>query len=547
MDAKVASKDRDWWKRRPVYQIYPRSFLDTNGDGLGDLAGITQGLASIKALGAGIVWLSPIFFSPMADNGYDMADYCRIDPRFGTMDDFEALLARAAQLDLKVVLDIALNHTSIEHPWFVAAARDPASPYRDFYHWREKPNNWQSIFGGPAWSQVPDGAYYLHLFDKTQADLNWENPAVRQHIYDAMRFWLTKGVAGFRLDVVTVISKPDGLPDVADPRPGPLYQVLAGGPNLHPWLREMHGEVFDHFDCVAIGEGPGLNPDRAAALVDPEDPMLDMIYHFDFVDPPKRADQPWDRVWFKSVFARWDHGIGPRGWNSCVIGNHDLRRLVSRFGDPNVADCQVAKALAAAYLLQRVTPFIYQGDELGLGDTVITSYDDLDDVWAKTTYRLAREAGASQAQALAKATAMTRDHARTPYPWTPEGGFTTGTPWLEPTPNKGGVDLATQMADPHSVWAFYRFLLKLREDDPDTWVFGAYEDMAPGHPDLFVFKRGMHGLVCINFGTQPHRLSDLDATLLEGRHLLAVSGDLDGDRLAPWACCVFGKADLGGV
>ncbi|GIU66685.1 alpha-amylase family glycosyl hydrolase [Candidatus Phycosocius spiralis] len=543
MDAKATPIDRDWWKRRPVYQIYPRSFLDTNGDGVGDLVGITQGLTALKALGAGIVWLSPIFFSPMADNGYDMADYCRIDPRFGTMADFEALLAQAALLDLKIVLDIALNHTSIEHPWFVAAARDPTSPYRDFYHWREKPNNWHSIFGGPAWSQVPDGAYYLHLFDKTQADLNWDNPTVRQHIYEAMRFWLTKGVSGFRLDVVTVISKPAGLPDVADPSPGPLYKALAIGPNLHPWLREMRREVFDHYDCVAIGEGPGLNPVRAAQLVDPADPMLDMIYHFDFVDPPQRANQPWDRVWFKSVFSRWDQAIGPRGWNTCVLGNHDLRRLISRFGDQNVNDGQVAKALAAAYLLQRATPFIYQGDELGLGDTIITSFEDLNDVWAKTTYRLELEVGGTEAQALAKAAAMTRDHARTPYPWTPLGGFTTGTPWLKPTLNKGGVDLATQMADPNSVWSFYRFALKLREADPATWIFGAYEDIAPEHPDVFVFKRGEYGLVSINFGSQPYHLCDLDHNLLEGRRLLAAFGDVEGDQLGPWACCIFGRGN----
>jgi oligo-1,6-glucosidase len=529
--------DETWWKTRSVYQIYPRSYRDANGDGVGDLAGITQGLSAIKALGAGIVWMSPIFLSPMVDNGYDMSGYREIDPLFGTMADFEALLAEAKRLDLKIVLDIALNHTSIDHPWFQAALADPAGPYRDYYIWRNEPNNWQSIFGGPAWSKAAgDDAYYLHLFDKTQADLNWENPAVREEIYASMRFWLDKGVSGFRLDVVTVISKPPGLPDAPDPRPKPLYHLLAGGPRLHEWLRDMRREVFDLYDCVAIGEGPGLNPERAGAIVNPADPMLHMIYHFDFVDPPgSRLGNDWDRVWFKSVFDRWDKGIGPAGWNSCVVGNHDLRRLIARFGDPDADPERVAKALAATYVLQRATPFIYQGDELGLGDTTITGVDELDDVWAKTTYRLARSKGQSEAEALAKAVAMSRDHARTPYPWTPEGGFSAGTAWLKPTPNRGGVDLASQESDAKSVWAFYRALLALRSKDPESWVFGAYEDLLPDHEGLFVFRRGQRGLVCVNLGGKTFGLPETITALLSQRACLYSSGEVSSTQMGPWS------------
>ncbi|MFN7496522.1 MAG: alpha-glucosidase [Hyphomonadaceae bacterium] len=529
--------DETWWKTRSVYQIYPRSFRDANGDGMGDLAGITQGLSAIKALGAGIVWMSPIFRSPMVDNGYDMSGYREIDPLFGTMADFEALLAEAKRLDLKIVLDIALNHTSIDHPWFQAALADPSGPYRDYYIWRDEPNNWQSIFGGPAWSKADgDDAFYLHLFDKTQADLNWENPEVREEIYGAMRFWLDKGVSGFRLDVVTVISKPPGLPDAPDPRPMPLYDMLAGGPRLHEWLRDMRREVFGLYDCVAIGEGPGLNPERAAAVVNPADPMLHLIYHFDFVDHTgARHGKDWDRVWFKSVFDRWDKGIGPNGWNSCVVGNHDLRRLITRFGDSKADPDLVAKALAATYVLQRATPFIYQGDELGLGDTTITSVDELDDVWAKTTYRLALSKGNSEAEALAKAVAMTRDHARTPYPWTPEGGFGTGTPWLKPTPNRGGVDLASQQADEHSVWAFYRALLELRAKDTETWVFGAYEDLLPEHESLFAYRRGAYGLVCVNLGGQTCALPETITALLAERTCILTSGDVTPTHMGPWS------------
>jgi oligo-1,6-glucosidase len=530
-----------WWKSRTIYQVYPRSFLDTNADGIGDIAGITKGLDAIKDLGAGIVWISPLFVSPMADNGYDMADYKAIDPIFGTLADFEAMVARAKVLDLKIVLDIALNHTSVAHPWFQAALNDPSGPFRDFYHWREVPNNWPSIFGGPAWSR-PDGdtQFYLHLFDKTQADLNWANPAVRAAIHDALRFWLDKGVDGFRLDVVTVISKPHGLPDAPDPRPVPLYELLAGGPDLHPWLREMHAAVFSHYDCVAIGEGPGLNPARSAALINPNDPMLDMIYHFDLVDGFDNTHVgEWDRVWFKSVFTRWDRGIGPYGWNSCVLGNHDLRRLVSRFGADGAMRGDSAKALAAVCLLQRATPFIYQGDELAMGDAVFTDMGQLDDVWAKTTYDLARAKGSDYRKAFAKAARMTRDHARTPYNWSSDGGFSSGTPWLLQTDGRINGNLADQIDDPLSVRSFYKALIALRTKDPDTWVTGLYEDLLPDHSDLFAFLRGASGLVVINLRSKPTPVPSVLRAQMLGLTCIVSSGDLVDDTLSPWAAYIF--------
>jgi oligo-1,6-glucosidase len=530
-----------WWKSRTIYQVYPRSFLDTNGDGIGDINGITKGLDQIKELGAGIVWISPLFVSPMADNGYDMADYKSIDPLFGTMADFDAMVARAKELDLKIVLDIALNHTSTQHPWFQSAINDPSGPYRDYYHWRDAPNNWLSIFGGPAWNQPEgDNQYYLHLFDKTQADLNWANPAVRHSIYDALRFWLDRGVDGFRLDVVTVVSKPIGLPDAPDPRPVPLYDMLAGGPELHSWLREMHKEVFAHYDCVAIGEGPGLTPARSAAIVNPDDPMLDMIYHFDLVDGHNNAASgAWDRVWFKSVFARWDNGIGPKGWNSCVVGNHDLRRLVSRFGDDGGFRVLSAKALAAVCLLQRATPLIYQGDELGMADAHFSRMDQLDDVWAKTTYSMARAKGLDHDAAFAKAARMTRDHARTPYNWSPEGGFTSGTPWLLQTDCKNGNNLADQKADPASIRSFYQSLIALRSDDPETWVYGAYHDLLPSHPALYAFSRGDRGIVVVNLTDSPAQLPTELQGHLQERDIALRSGDFSGERFGPWAVHVF--------
>jgi glycosidase len=532
-----------WWKTRTVYQVYPRSFLDTNGDGIGDINGITKGLDAIKDLGAGIVWISPLFVSPMADNGYDMADYKAIDPLFGTMADFDAMIVRAKELDLKIVLDIALNHTSIAHPWFQAALSDPTGPYRDFYHWKDAPNNWPSIFGGPAWSR-PEGdtQFYLHLFDKTQADLNWTNPAVRGAIYDALKFWLDKGVDGFRLDVVTVISKPEDLPDVPDPKPVPLYDMLAGGPDLRAWLREMNAAVFANYDCVAIGEGPGLNPQRSAALVDPHDPMLNMIYHFDLVDGFSNAAQgDWDRVWFKSVFKRWNDGIGERGWNSCVLGNHDLRRLVSRFGDDQNYREESAKALAAICLLQRATPFIYQGDEIAMADANFTSLDQLNDVWAKTTYDLARVKGHDHDAAFARAARMTRDHARTPYNWTYEGGFSEGTPWLLQTKCESGYNLEAQKGEPGSVWGFYSMAIKIRAIYSESFVTGDYEDLYPDHPELYVFARDGTSLVVINLTSKTVKMPEDLMHMVAGREheIILSSGDMADGHIQPWSVFIY--------
>lgn len=497
-----------WWKRTVFYQIYPKSFRDVTGDGVGDIRGITAQIPYLQRLGVGALWLSPVFASPMVDNGYDVSDYKAVNPLFGTMADVEDLIAAVHGAGLRLVFDIALNHTSIDHPWFQDALA--GGEKRDWYHWRDgrcgaAPNNWQSIFGGPAWSK-PEGhdQFYLHLFDRTQADLNWDNPAVRAAIHDAMRFWLTKGVDGFRLDVVTVISKTPDLRDVVDPRPAPLYRHLADGPRLHEFLREMRREVFSHFDCVAIGEAPGVDPARAAKLVDPADPILDMIYHFDHVAMNPVVQKPWDRRRFKRVFSDWDTGIGPHGWNSVVLSNHDLGRVVSRFGN-GAADS--AKAFMTLVLLQRASPFIYQGDEIGMTNCAFAGISELDDVWAKTTYAIALQEGLGPDAAFQRALAMTRDHARTPMQWTGEAGagFSEAKPWLPLNPNAAHINVAQQEADPDSVLAYVRALIALRRNDP-LWIEGAYEDLAPEDPHIFRFAR-TQGLrraeVAINLGSEP--------------------------------------------
>ena len=532
----------NWWKRAVVYQVYPKSFRDVTGDGVGDIRGITDKLPYLADLGVGALWLSPIFASPMIDNGYDTSDYEAVNPLFGTMDDAEELIEESRKRGIRIVFDIALNHTSTQHPWFHNARNH--GDKRDWYWWRDgrcgaAPNNWRSIFGGPAWSQ-PEGSddYYLHLFDKSQADLNWENPAVRSAIHDAMRFWLDKGVGGFRLDVVTVISKEPELRDVIDPRPAPLYRHIAGGPRLHEFLREMNREVFDHYDCVAIGEAPGVDPQRAAKLVDPADPMLDMIYHFDLaamnpVTGGATVDD-WDRAAFKRVFSAWDKGIGADGWNSVVLSNHDLGRVVSRFGDVEHHWAESAKMLLTLVLTQRATPFVYQGDEIGMTNCPFERYDDLDDVWAKTTYRLKREAGADHAEAFAAALAMTRDHARTPFQWdaTPFAGFSTVKPWLPVNPDHKSLNAAAQTDDARSIHAYVKRLIALRAADP-LWIFGAFEDLAPAREDVFVYTRvheGRRGTVALNLTGADARV-DLPA----GDMLLCNrEAPHPADMLGPW-------------
>lgn len=528
-----------------IYQIYPKSFRDGDGDGIGDLRGIIAGLPHIADLGVRWVWLSPIFTSPMIDNGYDVSDYLGINPLFGTMADFEDMIAAGQRLGIRFILDIALNHTSSAHPWFQAALGDPQSPYRDWYHFRPAgapANNWQSIFGGPAWSLASNkDVQYLHLFDASQPDLNWENPAVRAAIFAAMRFWLDLGVGGFRLDVVSVISKPPGLPDAHDPRPAPLYAQLAHGPRLKEFLREMHAAVFAHYDGLAIGEAPGVDSELAASLVDPADPMLDLLYHFDLVAPVRDAHGDWDRIAFKRVFSAWDQGIGPRGTNTIVLSNHDLGRIVSRFGDAGAYRNESAKALLALVLLMRGVPFLYQGDELGLPNTPFANMAELDDVWAKTTYRLRREAGASEEEAFEDAAAMTRDHARTPFPWdgTRHAGFTRAArPWLKLHPDAGQFHRAAQAADPASVLAFARALIALRQGDA-LWRGGDFRDLAPMDHDVFHFARtlgGQTGQVMINLRSCPVEMpAPAPSTESDGLRVCNYGpGAASGALLRPW-------------
>ena len=499
------------FKDAVIYQIYPRSFADSDGDGIGDLPGILSRLDYLADLGVDVLWLSPIFASPNADNGYDISDYEAIMPQFGTMADFDALLAGVHRRGMRLVLDLVVNHSSDEHDWFQQSRQDKTNPYRDYYIWRPPsaaggpPNDWQSFFSGPAWQfDAQTGEYYLHLFAKKQPDLNWEHPPLRQAIYRMMRFWLDKGVDGFRMDVIPFLSKDPAFPDYPAGRSGDLT-IYANGPRIHEFLTEMNREVMQHYSCMTIGEGFGVSADQANLYVGRDRHELDMIYHFDhavpreeqrFVNPAPEFTLPQ----LKAVFARWNDAISTEGWQNIYFGNHDNPRVLSRFGSLRFPR-ESATLLATVLLTQRGTPTIYQGDELGMTNCRFDSIDEFDDIQVKNAWQTLVASGKYPASVfLETANQIARDHARTPMQWTnvlgeftldeftPGAGFTTGMPWLKVNPNHAVINVARQEQDPQSVLNFYRRLLRWRKQMPVLHE-GLCHDLLPDHPTLWAFDR----------------------------------------------------------
>ena len=513
----MSSTDQPWWKDAVVYQIYPRSFSDSNGDGIGDLPGITARLDHLQELGIDTVWLSPHFDSPNADNGYDVRDYRAVMREFGTMADFDEMLAAMRARGMRLVIDLVVNHTSDEHAWFVESRSSRDNPYRDYYIWRDgvdggPPNNYPSFFSGSAW-QLDDatGQYYLHYFAVKQPDLNWENPAVRTEVHDLMRFWLDKGVAGFRMDVIPFISKQPGLPDlVGDERFAP-QDVYAHGPRVHEFLHDMHDDVLAPYDALSIGEAFGVALDDALLFTDSRRGELSMIFHFDIarMDRQHYRRTGRDLPTMKALYTAIDRAGGEYGWNTSFLGNHDNARVVSHFGDdhPEWRE-RSAKALATLILTQRATPFIYQGDELGMTNFPFERIEQYDDVEVKGLWRTLVETGKVPAETmLAELRHTSRDHSRTPMQWTagPEGGFTTGTPWLAVNPNHPGINAESQRADQQSVFHHHRRLIALRRAEP-TLVHGAFHDIDPEHPQVFAYTRTsaeQRFVVLISFGREP--------------------------------------------
>ena len=504
-----------WWKSAVVYQIYPRSFADSDGDGIGDLGGIRARLDHLQALGIDVLWLSPIYPSPQDDNGYDISDYEDVDPVFGTLADLDGLLADLHARGMRLVMDLVVNHTSDEHPWFVESRASKDSPKRDWYFWREQPNNWTSAFSGSAWElDEATGEHYLHVFSRKQPDLNWENPEVRRAVYSMMNRWLERGVDGFRMDVINFISKAPGLPDGAT---GAGWRQMGGehyvcGPRIHEFLQEMHREVFAGRDeLLNVGEMPGVTIEEAKRFTDPARAEVDMVFQFEHVnldqDGTKWKPFPLDLRDLKRSFGRWQEGLAESGWNSLYWNNHDQPRIVSRWGDDGEHRVRSAKALGTLLHLHRGTPYVYQGEELGMTNMAFGSIDDFRDIEALNHYAEAVAEGEDPGAVLASMQPMNRDNARTPMQWddSPHAGFTTGEPWIAVNPNHAQINAAAALADPDSVFHHYRRLIELRHEEPAV-AHGDFTMLLDDDPQLYAFTRALDGtelLVVVNVSGEP--------------------------------------------
>ena len=497
-----------WWKEAVVYQIYPRSFMDSNGDGVGDLKGITSKLDYLKELGVDVIWMSPIYQSPNDDNGYDISDYQAIMKEFGTMEDFDELLCEAHKRGLKIVMDLVVNHTSDEHYWFVESRKAEKNPYSDYYIWRDgkpdgsEPNNWGSCFGGSAWQYDEGrGQYYLHLFSKKQPDLNWDNPKVREEVFRMMTWWCEKGIDGFRMDVISMISKTKEMPD--GPIKG-LYGDYASycihGPNVHTYLKEMNEKVLSRYDLMTVGETAGVTPEQACLYAGNDTGELNMVFQFEHVDVHgkygKWNNQRMPLTSLKKILSKWQNELFGKAWNSLFWDNHDQPRAVSRFGDDSPEYRVVsAKMLATCLHMMHGTPYIYQGEELGMTNYPFESPADFKDIESVHAYEEWCESGRVSHELFWPCiTAVSRDNARTPIQWddTENAGFSTGTPWMPVNTNYREINARAAMADPESVFHYYQKLIVLRKQYP-VIVYGSYQLLLEDSEELFVYIREYEG------------------------------------------------------
>ena len=494
---------KNWWKESVVYQIYPRSYKDTSGNGLGDIDGIIEKLEHIKSLGVDIIWLCPIYESPNDDNGYDISDYRKISDDFGGDKAFDRLLKAIHNFGLKLIMDLVANHTSDEHYWFEEAKKSRENPYHDYYVWKKTtpktlPNNWQSVFSGSAWKwNEKTQEYFLHLYTQKQPDLNWENSKVREEIYSIIDFWLAKGVDGFRMDVISMISKRLAFEDV--PENMPIVEVMekfySNGPRVHEFIKEMNQKVLSKYDIVTVGEGPGINLENALNYVSEAEKELDMVFHFDhlFIDygPKGKYDPiPIDFILFKKIFSQWDNLLANKGWNSIFLGNHDFSRIVSRFGNDKDFHFESAKLLVTLLMTMRGTPYIYQGDEIGMVNVAHPSIDFYDDVETLNAWKLAEIEGEDMELFLKLVHKQSRDNARTPMQWdsSKNAGFTKSKPWIPINNNFKMINVTDQEEDPHSILQYYRKMIAFRKANK-TLVYGEYKDLEPNDSKLFIYKR----------------------------------------------------------
>ncbi len=496
-------KHTEWWKKSVVYQVYPKSFQDSNGDGYGDLNGIRQRLPYLKELGIDVIWLNPIYASPQVDNGYDISDYRMIEPTFGTMEDFDALLAEAHEMGLKIILDLVVNHTSDQHKWFLEAKKSKNNPYHDYYIWKDEvPNNWGSSFGGSTWEYVPEvDQYYLHLFAKEQPDLNWDNPRVREEVYDILRFWLDKGIDGFRMDVITLISKDPAYPDgpvIQNKAYGSYYAGCATGPHVHEYLQEMNREVLSKYDIMTVGEAPHTSADEAMDYTGADRGELNMVFHFDHMhlDYDENGKYARNRVKLtdlKQVFTEWDEKMNAcGGWNSLYWSNHDQARAVTRFGDesPKYREVSVKMLGTALHMLQG-TPYIYEGEEIGMTNAFFDKIEDYRDVEALDIFKdFTERKGFSAKDTLELLRLKSRDNARTPMQWSTEknAGFSEAEPWIAVNDNYKTINAEASVKDPKSVFSYYKKLVQLRHEVP-VITDGVYKLLDADNEKVYTYLR----------------------------------------------------------
>ena len=556
--------EREWWKEAVVYQIYPRSFKDSNGDGIGDIKGITSKLDYLKELGIDVIWLSPVFKSPNDDNGYDISDYRSIMDEFGTMADWEEMLNEMHKRDIKLMMDLVVNHSSDEHAWFVESRKSKDNPYRNYYIWRpgvdgKEPNNWESVFSGSAWKyDEQTDEYYLHLFSKKQPDLNWENPKLREEVYNMMKFWLDKGIDGFRMDVINFISKVEGLPSAPNPE-GKKYvsghEYFMNGPRIHEFLQEMNELVLSKYDIMTVGEMPGVTPDQGVQYTDDARNELNMVFQFEHMDLDSGSGGKWDLkplvlADLKKSLSKWQKELEGKGWNSLYLNNHDQPRIVSRFGDDKQYRLESAKMLGTLLHMMQGTPYIYQGEELGMTNVQFSSINEYRDIETFNMYNeKVKENGENHESVMLSVYTKGRDNARTPVQWdgSEHAGFTTGTPWIQVNPNYKEINAVKAIKDKNSIFHYYKKLIELRKQH-DIVVYGTFDLILEDHKQIFAYTRTLQNeklLVLTNFSGETPQFNLPDEVKYNTKQLLIsnyqVTNEevIDTIKLKPWEARVY--------
>jgi oligo-1,6-glucosidase len=555
--------DKAWWKEAVVYQVYPRSFMDSDGDGIGDINGILMKLDYLQELGVNVIWLSPVYQSPNDDNGYDISDYKSIMTEFGTMADFDRLLKAVHERGMKIMMDLVVNHSSDEHPWFEESRSSKDNPKRDYYIWKpgrngKEPNNWESIFKGSAW-EYDEGTdeYYLHLFSRKQPDLNWENPKLREEIYSIMTWWLDKGVDGFRMDVINFLSKDQSYSDGAvrhEKQFGDGSPFFLNGPRIHEFLQEINQRALSGYDVITVGEMPGVTPEDAQLFTGKDRGELHMVFQFEHMDlgrgpEGKWSNDKWKLTDLKRILSKWQTGLEGDGWNSLYWNNHDQPRVVSRFGNDGKYRIESAKMLAACLHMLQGTPYIYQGEELGMTNVAFESIDEYRDIETLNSYdELVNSHGWSKERMMSAIHARSRDNARTPIQWNDSrnAGFTQGTPWIKVNPNFPEINAEKAYNDQNSIFHFYKKLIQLRKEH-DIVVYGRFELLFPDDERIFAYTRSLEEeklLVLCNFKeeqasyTLPEELHAYSATKLIGNYDQEEEG-ISSKPLQPYECRVY--------